>query len=337
MAHLYITDNGSTLAIDGGRFIIKQKNEMVRSIPKESIESISIFGNTSVTTPCIQALLTSGTPVCFFSSKGKYYGRLSGIENEKVNLLKKQFAAFDDENFSAHLSVRIISAKIHNQLIILNRYMKGIRGAEELYREEVSIISQMEKKVLRSASSEEAMGYEGMAAKMYFKILGEIVKPEFRFFGRSKRPPRDPFNSLLSLGYTLLLYELMAKVETAKISPYCGILHTVRDGSPALCSDLMEEWRPVIVDSTVLSMVQGNEINFDDFVTDNNAAGIYLSNEALRKFINKFERKLNAKNKYLEYDQNERSFRQAIHIQCAKMVDCIKENNPNLYTPIRIR
>ena len=334
MAHLYITDNGSVLGVDGGRFIVKQKKELIRSIPKESIESISIFGNSTITTPCIQDLLMQGIPVCFFSSKGKYYGRLHSVNNEKIDLLKKQFSMFEDTEFSNFLSVKMIAAKIHNQQIILGRYIKE---KEDKYHEELNIIRQMEKKVLRATTAEELMGYEGMAARTYFKILGEVVRPDFRFYGRSKRPPRDPFNSLLSLGYTLLLYEIMAKVETIKLSPYCGILHTDRDGSPALCSDLMEEWRAVLVDSTVLSMIQGNEIELDDFVSDDAATGIYLNNVALRKFINKFERKLNTKNKYLDYNHNEYSFRQAIHIQCERLVECIKEKDSTLYSPIRIR
>lgn len=334
MAHLYLTDSGSVLGVDGGRYVIKQKNELIRSIPKESIESISIFGNSTITTPCIQSILISRTPVCFFSSKGKYFGRLHGIESEKITLLKNQFEAFDNDDFSTALSINMIAAKIHNQHIILNRYIKG---RENEFQNEITIIKQMEKQVLRASSSEEVMGCEGMAAKMYFKVLGETVKPDFKFYGRNKRPPKDPFNSLLSLAYTMLMYEIMAKIETESLSPYCGVLHSVRDGSPALCSDMMEEWRAVIADSTVLSVIQGNEILFDDFVSDEEARGIYLSNAALRKFINKFERKLNTKNKYLVYDDKEYSFRQAIHVQCRQLAAAIKEKDPNLYQAIRIR
>lgn len=334
MAHLYITDNGSTLGIDGGRYVIKQKQDLVRSIPKESIESITIFGNSSITTPCIQSLLMSKTPVCFFSGKGKYYGRLHGIESEKVEILKKQFNLFDDENFCTALSVRMVAAKIHNQQIVLSRYAKTVGKQVE---SEFEMMKTMEKKVLHAQSAGEAMGYEGMAAKVYFKALGEIVQPDFKFYGRTKRPPRDPFNSLISLGYTLLLYEIMSKIETERMSPYCGILHTVRDGSPALCSDMMEEWRAVIADAVALSMIQGNEIHIDDFTTDDDYVGIYLSNPALRKFINKFERKLNMKNKYLAYEQKEYSFRQAIHVQCRQMSACINEKDPDLYLPVRIR
>lgn len=334
MAHLYITDNGSILSVDGGRYVVKQKNELVRSIPKESIESISIFGNSSITTPCIQSLLVSKIPVSFFSSKGKYYGRLHGIENEKVEFLKKQLDIFEDEAFCKALSVHMIAAKIHNQLIVLSRYAKA---TEKHIESELDMMKYLKKKVLHAQSTEEIMGYEGTAAKFYFKALGEIVHPEFKFYGRTKRPPRDPFNSLLSLGYTMLMYEIMAKIETEHMSPYCGILHTVRDGSPALCSDMMEEWRAVITDSVALSMVQGNEIRIDDFITDDDHVGIYLSNAALRKFINKFERKLNVKNRYLGYDEKEYSFRQALHVQCRQMAACIKEKDPYLYQPVRIR
>lgn len=334
MAHLYITDNGSVLGVDGGRYVVKQKQDLVRSIPKESIESISIFGNSSITTSCIQSLLMSKTPVCFFSGKGRYYGRLHGIEAERIDVLKKQIDAFSDDAFATAISVRIIAAKIHNQQIVLSRYAKATGKKVE---SELEMIRYMEKKVINARSASEVMGYEGMAAKVYFKALGEIVHQDFRFYGRTKRPPKDPFNSLLSLGYTLLMYEIMAKIETERMSPYCGILHTDRDGSPALCSDMMEEWRAVIVDTVALSMVQGNEIRLDDFLTDDEYVGIYLNNAALRKYINKFERKLNTKNKYLAYDQKEYSFRQAMHVQCKQMLASVAEKDPELYIPVKIR
>ncbi|MDY5422688.1 CRISPR-associated endonuclease Cas1 [Hornefia butyriciproducens] len=334
MSHLYITDNGSILGVDGGRYVIRQKDQLIRSIPRESIESVSIFGNSTITTPCMQQLLTSGTAVCFFSSKGRYYGRLHSVTGDKIELLKQQFAVLDDPAFSVAVSAKIAAAKIHNQQVVLKRY---VGRDEDWYLRELSIIRQMEKKVMNAVSAAEIMGYEGMAAKLYFRVLGEIVRPEFRFYGRNRRPPKDAFNSMLSLGYTLLLYEIMAKLETQRLSPYCGVLHTDRDGSPALCSDLMEEWRSVIVDSAVMAMVQGNEISPDDFVFDENAAGIYLSNGALRRFINKLERKLNQKNKYLDYENREYSFRQAIHLQCGKFAEAITKKDPAVYHPVRIR
>lgn len=334
MTHLYITDNGSVLGVEGGKLVIKQKNALIRSLPKESIESISIFGNSTITTPCMQQLLMNNVPVCFFSSKGKYFGRLEATTGSKVNLLKRQFEVLAEESYVLSLSKQLIIAKINNQLVLLRRYLTV--KCEETDRK-LALIKQMMLKVYRAESLTEIMGYEGMAARIYFEILSDVVRPEFKFYGRNRRPPRDPFNSLLSLGYTLLMYEIFSKVEIAGLNPYCGILHQDRDGSPALASDLMEEWRPVIVDSVAMSMIQGNEIKLDDFISDEEATGIYLNNAALKKYITKFEKKLNTPNRYLAYDENKYTFRQAMDIQCSKIVESIKTKDPGRYRAIQIR
>lgn len=334
MAHLYITDNGSVIGVEGGRFIIKQKKELIRSIPKESVESISVFGNSSLTTPCIQEVLSSNIPITFFSSRGKYYGRLVSAGGDKVSLLKKQFDYFARDNVALSMSKKLVNAKINNQYIVLRRYLDNQRSE---HLRDLTIMRDTQKKVEKAESIAEIMGYEGMAAKMYFDLISRIIRPEFAFHGRNRRPPTDSFNSLLSLGYTLLLYEIMAKIEITGLTPYCGFLHQDRAGSPALANDLMEEWRAVIVDSTVLSMIQGNELHTENFVRDEASGGIFLTNEGMRKFITKFEKKLNTRNKYLPYDTKDHSFRQAMEIQCKKIVECIDKQDTECYHPIRIR
>ena len=334
MAHVYITDNGSVIGVEGGRFVIKQKKELIRSIPKESVESISVFGNSALTTPCIQEVLSSNIPITFFSSRGKYYGRLVSTSGDKVSLLKRQFGFFEKEEVILSMSKSLVNAKIHNQYIVLRRYLDQ---QKEEHLRELAIMRDTQKKVDAAESVAEIMGYEGMAAKMYFDLISKIIRPAFAFRGRNRRPPTDPFNSLLSLGYTLLMYEIMAKIEVAGLTPYCGVLHQERAGSPALASDLMEEWRAVIVDSTVLSMIQGNELHIDHFVRDEESGGIFLTNEGMRKFITKFEKKLNARNKYLSYEPKAYSFRQAMEIQCRKVVECIDKQDATMYHPIRIR
>ncbi len=334
MSHMYILDNGSSIGMDGGRYVVKQKDDVIRSIPKEGVESIIVFGNSTITTPCVHDLLERGISVCYFSSKGKYFGRLVSTEFSKVELVKKQFQIFDNRNFSVNLAKNIIQAKIHNQYVVVKRYIKD--ETEDIKRKLV-IIRRMEQKVHKSDSIDEIMGCEGMAARNYFSLLGMSVKPEFRFYGRNRRPPKDAFNSLLSLGYTLLMYDIMAKIESVGLNPYYGFMHTNRDNGPSLVSDLMEEWRAVIVDSIVMSMIQGNELDTDDFVTDDKHEGVYIQNAAIKKFITKFEKKLNTSSKYLAYDDNSYSFRQAIEIQCSKIAECINNNDFERYTPVIIR
>ena len=164
-----------------------------------------------------------------------------------------------------------------------------------------------------------------------------VINPEFRFQGRSRRPPRDAFNSLLSLGYTLLIYEIYAKIQNTGMTPYYSILHKAYANNPSLASDLMEEWRAVIVDSVVLSLIQGNEIQQKHFEKEESQGGIYLTNEGLRKFIKKFERKMNTHIKYLRYDDRSYSIRDALSVQCDKLKESLENQAPELYQPIVLK
>lgn len=333
MSHIYITNNGSVLSVDGGRFVVKQKNEIVTGIPKETVESISIFGNSSITTKCTQELLSAGIPVCYFSSRGRYFGRLESSYSNKVIQMHKQFQTFANHEYALGLSRKIVMAKINNQIVVLRRYT----GSCSLYDDNIEFMKKMKVKAANGLGNEEIMGFEGMAARTYFKTISEFINPEFKFYERNRRPPKDPFNALLSLGYTLLLHEIIPKLQVEGLNPYLGVLHQMRNGNPSLANDLIEEWRAVLVDSTVLSMIQGKEISPDDFESDDNYEGIFLTNDGLRKFVGKFERKLSAKNKYLSYDDKQYSFREAISVQCKKLMQSIEEKDFDVYAPILIR
>lgn len=181
------------------------------------------------------------------------------------------------------------------------------------------------------------MGYEGTAAKIYFKVLGILIDPEFCFKGRSKRPPLDPFNSMISLGYSIIVNELYGKIEGKGLNPYFGVMHKDREKHPTLASDLMEEWRAVLIDSTVLSMINGHEISKKEFYTQVEQPGVFLEKEALRKYIKKLESKFRTENRYLTYIDYRVSFRQALDLQLGQFIKAIETENPEEYSPIVIR
>lgn len=334
MSHIYITNNGSTLSIDGGRYVITQKNELIRSIPKESVESISIFGNSSITTPCIQKLLDTDISVSFFSNRGNYYGRLESTSTNRIETIVKQIEVFDNNEYARGMSRQIIAAKINNQEVLLRRYSRNNLQVDN--KRNINMLKEYRKKITRAETTNEIMGYEGIAARLYFESLSKLINPDFAFTGRNRRPPKDKFNSLLSLGYTLLMYEIYGKIQQEGLTPYYSILHKSGRNHPVLASDLMEEWRSTIVDSTVLSMVQGNEIVIEDFECGEDK-GIYLTNIGMKKFLNKFERKLATDIKYLEYDQRTVSMRQALNIQCQKLKESVDKKDFGIYKPILLK
>lgn len=142
---------------------------------------------------------------------------------------------------------------------------------------------------------------------------------------------------MLSLGYSILMNEVYCKIDTKGLNPYFGFMHRDAEKHPTLASDLMEEWRAIIVDSTVMSMINGHEIALDDFATRLDEPGIYLQKKGLKKYLNKLEKKLQTSVKYLSYVDYSVSFRKAIQLQVNQLAKAIEMEDVNIYEPVRIR
>ena len=147
----------------------------------------------------------------------------------------------------------------------------------------------------------------------------------------------DPFNSLISLGYSIMLNEIYGKIEGKGLNPYFGILHKDREKHPTLASDLMEEWRAVLVDSTALSVLNGHELSVDDFYSGIEQPGVFLTKDAFKKYIRKLEGKFRTDSKYLDYIDYRVSFRRAIDYQIGQFVKAVENHEPEEYHPIVIR
>ena len=334
MSYLYITEDGASLSVDGGYYVVTYKDGMTHKIPSETLESVALFGNVSLTTQCVKKFLEKGIAVSYFSKKGSYFGRLESTRHSNIFRLKKQISLTDDENFSIHLAKKIIAAKVNNQIVLLRRYKRN--NSKKDVDNEILMLNDSISKLQNTTSIEEIMGYEGIAAKYYFKALSKLVNPDFAFNGRNRMPPKDEFNSMLSLGYTLLMYEIYGEIENKGLSPYAGFIHSDRERHPTLASDLMEEWRAVIVDSVVMSLVNGNEIEKTEFIHDEETNGVYLTNTAMRTFLNKMETKLRSETGYLNSTYR-MSFRKALWHQVNNLVSAIENSDPDFYDPILIR
>ena len=211
------------------------------------------------------------------------------------------------------------------------------RGRDEDIHRMIIEMQNMQKKLLYAKSVEQVMGYEGTAAKIYFKVLGKLIDEQFAFEGRSRRPPMDPFNSLISLGYSIILNELYGKIEGKGLNPYFGVMHKDREKHPTLASDLMEEWRAVLIDTTALSMLNGHELVKEDFYTGIDQPGVFLEKDGFRKYIQKLEGKFRTENRYLSYIDYRVSFRRAMDLQGNQFVKAIETENVEEYMPVIIR
>ncbi len=334
MSALYITDYGAKLSITKGKLIVEQKDGTKREVAQETLDSIMILGNVNVTSSCLRECLSKGVRLTFLSKGGRYFGKLSSTQHANAERIKKQVYASDNSEFCLKFAQKIQAAKVHNQRVILKRYLRTYPGNVE---EELKQLMICEKKIEQAKSLEVLMGYEGTAARNYFKALSEIIHEDFKFNGRSKQPPKDAFNSMLSFAYTLAFYEIYAELEQRCIDPYIGFVHQIKYSHPALVSDLLEEWRAVLVDSTMMSLVQGAEIKITEFEKEEESGAVHISEAGLKLIIKKMEQKMNMEMNYLPYLEKPTSFRQAIWWQVRNLARCIDEGNPDFYIPLKVR
>ena len=337
MSFLYVTENGPSISVKANYIEIKLSENCTKKVPIETLESISIFGKANMTTPCMIECLKRGIPVSYYSKYGSYFGRLESTGHISAERQRKQAQLYNTD-FSLQLGKRILSAKLKNQKVLLQRYGRNnIFIRKNIVSEEIKMIGISEGKMERCKNREELMGHEGNAAKYYFRGLSKLVSDEWKFNGRSRRPPKDEFNSMLSLGYSILMNEIYGKIQNKGLNPYFGFIHQDKEKHPTLASDLMEEWRAVIVDSVVMSLVTGHEIKKEHFQNDIDQPGFFLTNEGMKIFVNKLEAKEHTNTRYLTYVDYPVSFRRAIEMQIGQLVKAIEEEDATLYEPIRIR
>ena len=333
MSYLYVTEQGATISVEGNYVRVGIKEGQCRKVPIETLESISIFGHSQMTTQCTVECLQRGIPVAYYSRRGNYFGYLQSTGHIRAERQRMQASLYDTE-FAVELAKRIIEAKIHNQEVLVRRYQ---RNTSCELKEEMKQISLSAGKIANCTTIEQIMGYEGIAARNYFQCLGKLVEPEFSFHGRSRRPPRDEFNAMLSLGYTIVMNEFYGKIVNRGLNPYFGFVHRDHEKHPTLASDLMEEWRAVIVDATVMSLVNGHEIGKEHFIHDLDGPGYYLNREGMKIFINKLEKKLDTEMKYLSYIEYAVGFRRAMDLQIGELIKAVEVGDASLYNPIWIR
>ena len=332
MSYLYVCEQGATIGYEGCRFNVKCKDGMLKSVPAETLETIQVFGGIQLTTQCMTECLKRGINVVFYSAHGAYYGRL--ISTNHVNVSRQRIQAALSENFKLAISKNIVNAKIRNQIVILRRYARNQTTNCDC---EIDEMLRLDKKIDMCEAVDEIMGYEGAAARCYFEALGRLITPEFKFKNRSRRPPLDPFNSMISLGYSIILNEIYGKLEGKGLNPYFGVLHKDREKHPTLASDLMEEWRAVLIDSLTMSILNGHELSTDDFYKEEGKEGVFLSKRSFKTYTAKLEDKFHSENKYLSYVDYPVSFRRAMDLQFNQFCSAIESNDPLLYKPVQIR
>ncbi|WP_302442267.1 CRISPR-associated endonuclease Cas1 [Colibacter massiliensis] len=328
MSSLYVTEAGAYIKLRGGHVVIGRNHEVLFEVPLERVEDVTLINTVQISSYLLTVLMERGIPITWLSNRGKYYGTL--INTESIDILKhrQQFCLYDKKEFRLGMARKLVLAKVKNQLTALRRYN---RNTDVDIESQIINIRAILAHVSQTTEIDELMGYEGIIGRCYFEALGKIVPEEFAFEKRTKRPPKDPFNAMISFGYSLLFNEILAGVNNAGLHPFIGCLHGLKKGHPALVSDLIEEWRAPIVDSMVLSIVRRNMIETGCF--DITEEGCYLNMEGRRLFLAAYNKKIRSMNQYFD---DERSYRESIFKQCKMYGSAIVNEDINIYTPLEI-
>ena len=285
MSVLYVKEHGASIGVVNERVQIRRKQKVVEEIPVLHLERIVLMVPTYITLPAVKFLMDRGIPIAYLSQNGKFYGQFSRGNGADVNKRLAQFRKFYDRSFRLRLARVFIEGKIGNMIELWQRQ----RRHGDL-RVKVDRLEKLRDKASAATSLESLRGFEGSATAQHFSLLRKGLKGEWKFDRRIHNPPPDPANAMLSLGYTLLYSRMSGLLQVHGLDPYLGFFHEPKHGHAALASDMIEEWRPVIVDTLMLRLINTNQIKPTDF---NKGSGqCKMKRELLQLFVNAFEERL---------------------------------------------
>ena len=255
-------------------------------MPLHNLEGIVSFGYRGTSPALMGACADRNISLCYLTPQGKFLARVTGKTRGNVILRDRQYTSSKDEKRSLEISKNCISGKVYNARWVLERAIRD--HAMQIDKERVKVASLQLKTFLQyiqnAESKEQLRGYEGEAASIYFSVFDELIlqqKKDFSFHGRSKRPPMDNVNAMLSFVYTLLTNQITSALESVGLDPCVGYLHTERPGRASLALDLIEEFRAVYADRFVLSLINKKIVNKKNFTKKEN--GAVLMDDDLRK------------------------------------------------------
>lgn len=335
MGNIYVYEQGSVITIKENRLIITKVSKKIETIPIELIDGVMIFGNIQVSTQSIHKLLSKGINITYLSKRGYNFGRLENINKVNIERQRLQFRQSEDMFYSLEISKEFIKGKIKNQRTVLLRANKYLQNEE--IKENIKIMKRYIVKIEYVEDIESLMGMEGFCAKIYFDSVNYILNEEYRFTKRSKRPPKDPFNSIISFGYALLYNEVFNIIGSKGLSPYVGFLHKDRNKHAALCSDIMEEFRPILVDTLAIYLLNNDKITKENFIFNIKNNSVLLNKDGASKIVKEFEKRILQKVSYVKEVNYKMNFREIIEYQILLLIKSMIENNPKIYKAVLIR
>lgn len=286
---LYITSPDVYLALDGENIVIKKEESASTRLPLHNLENVVCFNYQGVSPALMGACSERNIGLCFLTPNGRFLARVTGKVKGNVLLRKKQYEVSEKSEQCVPIALSFLFGKIFNSRKVIERGLRDhsmlldvqtLSKASAFLKQTLNVLPQCK-------TIGELMAFEGSAAKIYFGVFGQLILQQgedFTFEERSRRPPLDNMNSLLSFLYTLLTNEVASALEAVGLDPYVGFLHTDRPGRPSLALDLMEELRPVFADRLALSLVNRKQISGKGF-TKKESGGILMDDDTRKTVL----------------------------------------------------
>jgi CRISPR-associated protein Cas1 len=283
---VYVVGHGHTVKKKGDVLEIWGKDGKVSEARLREISQVNLYGNVEVTAPTMAELMQRGVPILHFTHGGWFQGVSLGHTHKNIGLRMKQFSWAGDRKRSLSLARCFVSGKIRNCRTLVRR--NDLDGSEKV----LESLARLSRDAENASSLEKLLGIEGAAAEAYFSCLDGMLKNTqgFSFQNRNRRPPKDPVNAVLSYLYGILAKDLFSTLLAVGFDPYLGFYHQPRYGRPALALDMMEEFRPLIADSTAVTLFNNKELTEKDFIKT--GIGVSLRYEAKKKVVGGYERRI---------------------------------------------
>jgi CRISP-associated protein Cas1 len=279
---VYILEQDAYISKDGGVLRVSKRagREVLMEKPLVHITDIVVLGQAVITPSLIYACVEQGTSIHYVTRGGSYFAHIAPIENKNVPIRIKQYEAHSSPEWKHKLARRFVEGKLQNSMVFARRGGASVIELENLVKD-----------IETCQNTDSLRGLEGNAAKIYFALLKDKFPESFAPDSRSKRPPRDPANSVLSLAYTFLAKECQTAARIAGLDPYIGYLHEVKYGRPALALDLMEEFRSILADSVTLTLFNKQMLIAEHFEEEKGYPT--LTDEGFKQFFRAWEERLN--------------------------------------------
>lgn len=289
---LYVTDHRARVSLTARSLVVTGGDGRKSKVPLNALESVALLGHAQVSGEMLTACAESHVRVIALTRGGRVRFMVGSSTGGNVHLRLAQYAAAKDPDRQLAISRSIVAGKIQNSRRLLQQWMWDAGRLERSFLS--SIVDQLAERVGRVSTAidgDHVRGIEGDAARLYFQALGhhlDATRVGLPFLARTRRPPRDPVNALLSFGYTLLVTKTCSALETVGLDPQVGFLHGIRSGRPSLALDLIEELRPVVADRFAVNLLARRQLTGADFVVGGGGA-CYMTDEGRRTFLDAFE------------------------------------------------